>query len=172
VQHTRIPRGLLKAICYPGGTRLPQLNTLPLETTEAMAVSVFVSPTRSLEIVPVTSVPMLGNLTNEAYRFFRGDRSRSSTFFQCRGCLEEEMELSAKVPHVKNCRPMMQAIVSLLERDSLCVVCNHYTYKKCWTVPLCSEACNNRFRFDIPPAWLHARNIVVMRGATEREILA
>lgn len=103
----------------------------------------------------------VGNLANESYRFFRGSRVISDPYFQCRGCLAEEYSQLKKVWHLRNCRPLMQGIEERVRRDRVCMMCNQGTKKDKWTIPLCSDSCIARWRFQMPEPWLVARRFVL-----------
>lgn len=173
---------MLRALCYPGGTRLPQLVTKHLEETELMAVfvpsvtnnyqrggytpatPVVMAPLRNT-VTEVADFPRAkGNMGNEAYRWFCGSMDSTSSAYQCRGCLTAETDLARRVPHVRECRLLMQAIAELVQRDRVCVVCNLSTGQRCWTIPLCSDMCRSKWRFQIPNSWLVARRLAISQN--------
>lgn len=171
-QHLRVPYGLIRALCYPAGIRLPQVKfKMPEEETEVMAVSNFTqsyTPHRayteaSLIVMPETAhiAPRMGNLGNESYRFFKGSIIKSSDYYQCRGCLQESTVRAAKGLHMRDCRGLIQAMIDRIKRDKVCVICNLSSQREHWGIPLCSDTCIVKWRFFIPDAWLIARRFVL-----------
>lgn len=182
-QHLRIPYGIIRQLCYPGGVRLePRMNKArPSEPSVDASYHyithkgynpgshsgiVVVNPTQVTPEHPKAVMSLAGNLSNEAYRFFKGSPIESSDYFRCRGCEQEEQHKARKITHMKDCRLLMQTIVEFLKRDKLCVICNTQTKRERWTVPLCSEACINKWRFTIPPAWLAAKQLVLAHDSS------
>lgn len=182
-QHLRVPYGLLRQLCYSGGVRLsPRVSKVrpPEPEIEAEAIPYTYSATSNT----VTRVPMIdpklvvmgmgghvdvmGNLTNDIYKFFKGSHVVESTFFQCRGCLMMEYKQERKTVHFQLCRTLMRAIEERIKRDKVCVICNTGTSKERWAIPLCSDPCIIKWRFTIPDAWVAARRIVL---ATQPELL-
>lgn len=187
-QHVRVPYGLIRALCYPGGTRLaPRVSGVRPPEPEVMALDIpwvnpgnwtqssrgytpagtVISPTTMTMvptrpvIVPDGLMDSMGNLSNEAYKFFKGSTIRASHFFQCRGCGKDEYVKERKLVHMKACRPLMQAIEDRVRRDKVCVICNQSTSKERWRIPMCSEICVTKWRFSNPDPWLVARRFVL-----------
>lgn len=176
-QHLRIPYGLLRQLCYAGGTRLaplvskvrpPELELdaehIPWTSSATTAPSIgrggpiVVNPTA---MTVIDGQDHLGNLSNEAYKFFRGSMIPGSTMFQCRGCGMEEHLKERRLLHMRACRPLMQAIEERIKRDKVCVICNTGTSRERWQIPLCSEACVTKWRFVIPEPYLVAKRFVL-----------
>lgn len=187
-QHLRVPYGLIRQLCYAGGQRLaPRVNkvpppepdvdaehipytysanTAPVLSSEVQRMMGTVLQPTSLSIVTVEGRDLLGNLSlgnlsNEAYRFFKGSMIKSSSYFMCRGCLSDESLKERRHVHMRECRPLMQAIEERIKRDKVCVVCNAGTSRETWKIPLCSEACVIKWRFSIPNMWEVARRFVL-----------
>lgn len=186
-QHLRVPYGLIRQLCYGGGTRLeprvrkvrpPEPEEL-VESTWTPSTSGYVAPgipstpfelarkaelarNRAVEILgPELVTEIMGNLKNESYRFFKGSSVKDSPYFQCRGCLAEEYMAVRKLYHMRECRPLIQEIESRARRDKCCLICNTHTKKDKWNVPLCSEACITKWRFAMPEPWLASRRLVL-----------
>jgi hypothetical protein len=175
MQHLRVPKGLLRALCYPGGQRLSQrISRVKPPEPELDAASNWVSSS----VVPIsTSSPVtvrartdFGNLSNESYRFFVGSKSTHTEFFQCRGCLLMEYSKERKLFHMRNCRSYIAQVIGIIRRDKVCVICNTSTDKECWTVPLCSDVCIEKYRFCIPQPWHMARLLLSRDGASNAEV--
>lgn len=181
-QHLRVPYGLIRGLCYPGGVRLsPRVSRERPPEPTGDAVHYYkptISTSTTPRVVNPTFVPntvvhtieqanhlqglsIMGNLSNEAYRFFKGSSIMSSDYFQCRGCGAEEYVRARKLVHMKECRQLIEVITKLLRRDKICVVCNTQTQKERWTVPLCCEGCVNKWRFTMPGPWLDAKRLVL-----------
>lgn len=192
-QHLRVPYGLIRQLCYPGGTRLaPRITKIrPPEpdvdaehigysyhppTSTGEAAPTIIRPVLSAGFNPVLPANMglglhletsqgelssMGNLSNEAYKFFKGSVIVNSNYFQCRGCLIEEAVKERKLVHMRDCRVLMQRIEERIKRDRVCVICNLSTSRDRWKIPLCSEACVTKWRFLIPSPWMIARRFVL-----------
>lgn len=191
-QHLRVPYGLIRALCYPGGVRLdprvskvrppePDVEAVQIPWTSSWSPSSgvaatvspsIVRPEQVTSLVPVrnpTSVhiidgkrlDVMGNLSNELYKFFMGSHIKTSSFFTCRGCMMSEYTAVRRTVHFAMCRTLMQAIEERVRRDKVCVICNQGTHKECWRIPLCSEPCIAKWRFSIPEPWLVARRFVL-----------
>lgn len=169
-QHLRVPLGLIRALCYPGGTRLPQrVSKARPSEIEGDAVTIPVVYASAVSYVPVVmpesfrnpGLDVMGNLSNEAYKFFKGSAIKVSHYFQCRGCFVEAYVKEQKLQHMRECRPLMQAIEERVRRDKVCVICNLSTDKSRWQIPLCSETCISKWRFQMPVPWITARRFVL-----------
>lgn len=174
-QHLRIPYGLLRQLCYAGGTRLAPLTNKkrpPEPELDAEHIPYSYSPNsapnlaRGFTVVNPTSVveipaDVMGNLSNEAYKFFRGSPFKDSLYFQCRGCGMEECAKERRLLHMRACRGLMQAIEERIRRDKICIICNTDTSRERWQIPLCSEACVNKWRFLIPAPYEVAKRFVL-----------
>jgi hypothetical protein len=178
-QHLRVPYGLIRQLCYAGGRRLaPQVSRVRPEEPEIDAEHIpytysagSAPTTTSVQVINPTSLAivgprshgqdLLGNLSNEAYKFFKGSMIRESNYFQCRGCLNIEYVKERKALHMRECRALMQAIEERIKRDKVCVICNTSTTRETWRIPLCSEACIVKWRFSIPLPWITASRFVL-----------
>lgn len=177
-QHLRIPYGLLRQLCYAGGQRLaPRVNKVPPPEPDVDAehipytFSVNSTSTIGEQVISPTSLSIVGsrqesyvvqgNLKNEAYKFFKGSMIPESNYFQCRGCLIEAYTIAHRPMHMRECRPLMQAIEERIRRDKVCAICNTGTSRETWRIPLCSEACVIKWRFSVPLVWLTARLFVL-----------
>lgn len=176
-QHLRIPYGLIRQLCYAGGQRLaPRVNKIPPPEPDVDAehipytYSATSAPTTG-HVVNATSLAivgprnegraLMGNLSNESYKFFKGSMIPESNYFQCRGCLMEGYSASGKGIHMRVCRPLIQAIEERIRRDKVCVICNTGTTRETWRIPLCSEACIIKWRFTTPLPWITAKGFVL-----------
>ena len=167
-QHLKIPAGLLASICYSGGRRLSRITEYFTEEPHTL-VNVgrsFGTGPMGLVTSPLVVPPtQLGNLGNEAYRFFKGFWNSQAGVCVCRGCFFSTT-LQERSLHMMSCRAIIQAVFQLLRKDGLCVVCDTKTSKECWSVPLCSEACKDTWRFSIPESYKHAHALLMQREPT------
>lgn len=185
-QHLRVPYGLIKALCYPAGVRLdprvsrvrppePDVEAIQIPWTSStyqpatvspgivrpeQVTSIVRSPT-SVHVIDGKKFDLMGNMSNELYKFFMGSHIKDSQFFTCRGCLATEHFTIRRTVHFAMCRGLMQSIEERVRRDKVCVICNSGTSKECWRIPLCSEPCIAKWRFSIPEPWLVARRFVL-----------
>lgn len=196
-QHLRVPYGLIRALCYPGGQRLaPRVSKIRPSEGEVEAANkaysyspnanavATVGPTgfvparpQIVRAIPVVELPAsdervdpMGNLSNEAYKFFKGSVIKSSGYFQCRGCGMEEWNKERRTSHYHFCRPLMQAIEERVRRDKVCVICNSGTSRERWRIPLCSDTCIIKWRFTQPECWLVAKRFVLAADPTLMKI--
>lgn len=134
------PLWVLRQTILPYGSRLPKKRPLwePPKTSYIPAWG----PQKGLISLP-------GNLANDEYRYWIGIRSEKADWSTCRFCGASAQSKEARKEHKgSGCCKKLEQCYSFLLRDHLCVMCDKRTDSKKWGVPLCSEECETKWKFD------------------------
>lgn len=159
----RVPFGILYQAIYPGGRRLPKLPSLMPVSKETATYNYSYSPYQdrlpSHYARRIVTPKVVGNLPEEAYRFFVG--REQGELCQCRGCLMTLHGKELRTKHIRECKYLVLETLKLLHKDHRCVMCNNHTTASKWGVPLCAEECQSQWRFSIPVAFHEARRLAL-----------
>lgn len=163
----RVPNALIRRVCYPTSYRLPKMPPrlefpkkpeekpvvphIPVRSTFAMRGS----PPHLVDISGKSPAVVMdygrGNLPNDEYRFFIGYPAKQSTVSVCRWCTGRfETEAARKAHKESDCKRNLISLYQRLRLDKLCVVCDVKTHREYWGLPLCSDACEQEYRFAVP----------------------
>lgn len=152
--NSRVPFGLIRQLCYPGGRRLPEFKLIRPETNVIATRKLYTSK----PVLLPAPKPSDGSLTNDQYRLFMG-KSAGSTGAVCRGC-EKELRGADEIKlHTRICKVDVLSAIKLLHRDKKCTVCHTRTLFSKWGVPLCSENCEMVWKVTMPTAFREARRL-------------
>lgn len=154
----KVPRALILQVCYPTCHR--PVVKVPFKEPEP--------PRRSWDsMLPRhyhrnnNSAQAPGNIPEDEYKYYAGDRDPSFGRAYCRWCLRWVDTDYLKTHRAQtNCAHMVDIVSALLHKDDLCVVCQKFTKSRRWGVPLCAAdaACVPRFKFEYNfPAWMDSR---------------
>ena len=93
----------------------------------------------------------VGNLSNEEYRFWVGNKfGCANEAATCRCCGRYLWSGEARKRHMElfGCTKSLVLAYNLLIAGRLCVACDKPTTTKKWGVPLCKGACEESWKFD------------------------
>lgn len=155
----RVPVALIRHVCYPSGYRLPKLQPLeykweppkpPVTVVPGFqrAAQGWVSPNT------VTNYKIKGNLSNEEYRFFVGNRQTHLEVSHCRWCAECFTSILSRRAHKTPCKTLLIDLYRELRDLSRCAVCEKACKRTAWGIPLCGEKCEHEWRFASPQAFI------------------
>lgn len=97
---------------------------------------------------------LAGNLPNQDYEFWQGNLD--GEYSCCRWCTSVKRGTDERSKHFTqsqhDCGKNIKECEKLLQKDSLCVICDKRTPNRKWGFPLCSEACVAVWKFDTYPS--------------------
>jgi hypothetical protein len=140
-----LPRWVIfkKSLC--GGHRLAKKPVF--ETPRVL--SAFARPNGGKE--PLVQVKTLVGWDNWEYRFWAADVNEGSCVVcECRACGSMFGGQPGRSLHLANfgCAKKLVAAYKLLLKDRRCVICNEKTGNASWGVPLCTDACVNKWKHE------------------------
>lgn len=143
----RVPRWILAQMCLPAGRRTGKKPVFKAPCICTSSSSHWSTPKKK-EGYASTDIP--GVFENWEYRFWAMTSwpLNTNVFAECRCCSHTEGEdITLRRLHFKQgkCTRKLIAAYKLLQKDSLCVICDHRTNHEKWGVPLCSSSCEQAF---------------------------
>lgn len=109
-------------------------------------------------IINVKGYSQLGNLDNWMYRFYVGTEFESGCFSICRCCRKalysHELRLKHKGEFTPGCTERLISAYRWLIPMGMCCVCQEKTQRQEYGVPICSDGCMSRWKFNHDTRWI------------------
>ena len=188
-----IPNWLLLHVSQPTGRRMPPLKKWheglyyggPTNRDRRGNYVPYIWPAPEVKEAPQAAAPKsykhmgvgnwkTGNLQENEYPFWVGEKEPLGTWARCRWCGESQVASTreSRWAHQKedHCTKNLRLVYKLALQPSnmLCVQCGNSCSRARWGMPLCSMACDNDFRFHLV---MSTRMHILRQRAREQQFL-